>query len=399
MSSGGCAGQPISNSVLAEGFGMLRTVISDLKRAGHEITVLLDYRISKFNPPTNADYTVPIFYPQEAKNFLANISKINDGALIVAPETRQTLQTLVELIEKTGKVSLNCESSAISKVANKAILYQRLKKNHVPIPETLSLSVGDDLAEVRRAIKTKLSYPLIFKPVDGVSCGGLSIVNEEAQVEKAIARIKEESAEEHFIVQEFIEGETASVSLLCTKRLTVPISLNQQTIKVDAPEGASSYEGGTVPFDHPLRQNAFAVAKKVVGCFKGLRGYVGVDLVLAREKVFLVDVNPRLTTSYVGLSRVSNFNVAEALVNVIEKGEFPDKPETTGYISFTKLRIPKPTINTFQKTVQISGVVSPPFPLSDDLKACALIVGHGDSMEKAALKLEEAKKRVLNIIS
>ena len=106
----------------------------------------------------------------------------------------------------------------------------------MPIPKTLSLSVDDDLAEVKRAIKTKLSYPLIFKPVDGVSCGGLSIVKEEAQVEKAIARIKEESAEEHFIVQEFIEGEAASVSLLCTKRNTVPISLNQQTIKVDAPE-------------------------------------------------------------------------------------------------------------------------------------------------------------------
>ena len=89
---------------------------------------MLDDRISKLNPPINADYTVPISYPQEAKNFLANISKINDAVLIVAPETGQTLQSLVELIEKTGKVSLNCESSAISKVANKAILYQVLEE-------------------------------------------------------------------------------------------------------------------------------------------------------------------------------------------------------------------------------------------------------------------------------
>ena len=64
-----------------------------------------------------------------------------------------------------------------------------------------------------------------------------------------------------------------------------------------------------------LSKKHLRVAEKVVGCFKGLRGYVGVDLVLAKEKVFVVDVNPRLTTSYVGLSRVANFNVAEALVN------------------------------------------------------------------------------------
>lgn len=122
MSSGGYAGLPISNSVLSEGFGVLRTVASDFKAAGHEITVLLDDRISKLNPPINADITVPIFYLQEVKSFLSNIAKINDAVLIVAPETTQTLQSLVELVEKTGKVSLNCESTAISKVSNKTVL-------------------------------------------------------------------------------------------------------------------------------------------------------------------------------------------------------------------------------------------------------------------------------------
>ncbi len=140
MSSGGYAGQPISDGVLSEGFGMLRTVISDFKAAGHEITVLLDSRISKLNSPINADCIVPIFYPQEVKNFLTNIAKINDAVLVIAPETGQTLQSFVELVEKTGKVSLNCESSAISKVANKLHLYQVLEKNHLSTPKTLTFS-------------------------------------------------------------------------------------------------------------------------------------------------------------------------------------------------------------------------------------------------------------------
>ena len=182
---------------------------------------------------------------------------------------------------------------------------------------------------------------MVFKPVDGVSCSGLSIVKEEAQVEKAVEKIKVESKEDHFVVQEFIEGDAASVSLLCAKGKAVAISLNHQTIKAGSPDETSFYEGGSVPFDHPLKQEAFAIAEKVVDCFEGLRGYVGVDLVLAKNKVFVVDVNPRLTTSYVGLSRVANFNVAEALINVVLKGEFPTKAETTGYVYFSKLEIPK----------------------------------------------------------
>ena len=399
ISGGGYAGQPIPPSVLSEGFGMLRSIVSDFKTAGHEVTVLLDARISKLNPPIAVDCTVPVFYPQELKKFLANVAKINDAVYVVAPETGQTLQSLVILVEQTGKVSLNCESSAIQKVADKAVLCEILNKNSLPTPKTLVLNVADGLAIVKRAIKSKLSYPVVFKPMDGVSCGGLSAVKEDAQVEKAIAKIKAESAGKRFIIQEFVEGEAASVSLLSARGKALAISLNKQNVKIALPETVSSYEGGTVPFDHPLKQEAFAMAQKVVESYPGLRGYVGVDLVLAQDKPFVVDVNPRLTTSYVGLSRVADFNVAQALVNAVLKSELPAKHESHGFACFSKIETPKPTISAFQKAAQISEVVSPPFPLNDNTKACSLIAGHGDSLENAWLRLEEAKKRTLNIIS
>ncbi len=62
---------------------------------------------------------------------------------------------------------------------------------------------------------------MIFKPVDGVSCNGLSIVKDEDKSKKAIDKIKAESAEKHFIIQEFVEGDAASVSVICAdaKRL------------------------------------------------------------------------------------------------------------------------------------------------------------------------------------
>ena len=399
ISSGGLAGQSIPPSVLSEGFAMLRTVVSDFKSGGHEVTVLLDDRLSRLNPPINADYIVPIFYEQEPKRFLVNTAKINDALYIIAPETEETLQSLVELVEHTGKVSLNCESRAIQKVADKTLLHNVLKKNGLSTPKTLVLNVNDSLTNVKRTLSIKLSYPLVFKPVTSVSCGGLSIVNEHSQVEKAIAKIKAETTEGQFIVQEFIGSEAVSVSLLCAKNKAFGISLNKQTVKVGGPAGVSRYEGGAVPFDHALKQEAFAVAEKVVEFFPGLRGSVGIDLVLANDKAFVVDVNPRLTTSYVGLSRVANFNVAQALINAILKDQLPSVFENNGYVCFSKLETPKPSINAFQKAARIDEVVSPPFPLEDQPKSYALIASQGDSLKNAKLRLEEAKKRVLNIMS
>ncbi len=399
ISGGGYAGKQISPSILSEGFGMLHSIVSDFKIAGHETTVLLDERLSKLDPRLNADCKVPVFYCDEPKKFLVSLAKINDAIYVIAPETGKTLQSLVEIVEQTGKISLNSESSAINKVADKTVLYDVLEKKGLATPKTIMFDFNDTLAAVNCSIKNKLTYPLVFKPVDGTSCSGLSIVKEEKQVDKAIAKLKAEPANRHFIVQEFIEGEAASVSLLCSKGKAVALSLNQQNVKIGFPDEVSSYEGGVVPFDHQLKQEAFIAAEEVAECFPDLRGYVGVDLILSKDKLFVLDVNPRLTTSYVGLSHTAKFNVAEEIVNAVLQRTFPAELETKGYSFFSKYETPEPTTSAFHKIVQISEVVSPPFPLSSSQKSCALISAYGDSLEDAKVKLEEAKKHVLSIIS
>ena len=198
VSGGGYAGQTISPSVLSEGFGMLRSIVSDFKLAGHEVTVLLDDRLSRLNPPMAADCTIPVFYPKEAEKILVNDAKKSDAVYVIAPETRKTLQSVVEFVEHLGKVSLNCDANAIQKVADKTVLYETLKKNGIPTPNTAVLNVDVGLPSVKQVIRSKFSYPVVFKPVDGISCGGLSIVKGDAQVEKAINKIKAKSAGEAF---------------------------------------------------------------------------------------------------------------------------------------------------------------------------------------------------------
>ncbi len=397
VSGGGYAGHPIPPSILSEGFGMLRCLVEDFKAAGHEVTVLLDSRLSKLSPPISADCIVPIMYPDEPKRFLKNIAKINDATYIIAPETGHTLQSIVELAEGTGKVSLNCESQAIERAADKAVFYEILQKQGVA-PKTVVLNLDEDLAKVKLTIKKDLCYPIVLKPVDGVGCSGLSLVNEETQIASAIAKIGTESNIRRFIAQEFIRGQAASVSLLSTGKKAVSLSLNKQNIVFASPNGASSYEGGTVHFDHWLKQEAFSISQKIVEAFPGLRGYVGVDFVLTEHKVFVVDINPRLTTSYVGLRIVNEFNIAQALLDAVLKGILPSKSEIEGFACFSKVETSAPSMGVYQKATKLSSVVSPPFPLNDYPQATSLILGKGDSLKDAYLHLEEAKKHLLNII-
>ena len=227
---------------------------------------------------------------------------------------------------------MNSSASAIDKVADKARLYDFWKAIGVPTPKTQTYSVFENEKEISKAIQDSLNFPLIFKPSTGVSCHGLSVVKNRTQVTDAIAKIKKQSSSKHLLVQEFITGSAASVSLFSTSSEAVPISLNHQNITIETPEASSSYEGGSVPFDNTLQTEAFEVSKKIVKSLPGLRGYVGVDFILTDEMAVALEINPRLTTSYVGLRKVTNFNLAQAIINVIFKHELPkhidscDKP-------------------------------------------------------------------------
>ena len=113
---------------------------------------------------------------------------------------------------------------------------------------------------------------MVFKPVDGVGCSGLSVVKQETQIHQAIAKIKRQSKSKRFVVQEFLTGESASVSLLATSKKAQALSLNKQTVNLAEPPETSSYDGGCVPFEHPLSRKFLLWQKKWLSCFRVCEG-------------------------------------------------------------------------------------------------------------------------------
>jgi len=397
-SGGGFADKPLAVSILSEGFSMLRAIVADFKAAGHSVTTVLDSRLAVLNPPLDADCIVPASSFNDAERAIQKLSESTGTAYIVAPESNQVLQSLVAKIEQAGVASLNCRGNAIGNVSDKAAMLKRVKELGLSTPATVSVSAFDDVAEITRTVRGSLGFPLIIKPVDGVGCAGLSVVNNEQQVASAVAKTTAESTDKRFVAQEVIRGTAVSVSLLATVNDTLPLSLNRQDVSLMAPEAASTYNGGQVPFDNLLKREAFAAAEKAVKAFQGLRGYVGVDLVLTEKEAVVMEVNPRLTVSYVGLRKVAGFNLAQAIISAALENKLPANSQSRGYAVFSKIITSKPTIETLQKTYSIDEVVSPPFPIADNCVACALVLSSGATFKEAQAGFHEAKKRLHNII-
>ena len=50
-----------------------------------------------------------------------------------------------------------------------------------------------------------------------------------------------------------------------------------------------------------------------------MKGFIGVDFVVEDDYIYLLEINSRFTTSYVGLQKIININIAKTIIDLIDK--------------------------------------------------------------------------------
>lgn len=86
---------------------------------------------------------------------------------------------------------------------------------------------------------------------------------------------------------------------------------------------AFAYEGGSVPLPREQAEGIESLARRVVDCVPGLQGYFGLDVVCTPTGVQLIEINPRLTTSYIGLRQLARGNLMACLLELMQ-GQSPN---------------------------------------------------------------------------
>lgn len=93
------------------------------------------------------------------------------------------------------------------------------------------------------------------------------------------------------------------------------LSCNKQIIDIN--NHALSFKGVLVNGMQAYRQAFEQIANQIAKAFPSLAGYVGIDVIVQHDQVFVVEINPRLTTSYAGLRESIGANPAELIINTL----------------------------------------------------------------------------------
>lgn len=272
----------------------------------------------------SADEVVPV-EPETCLDAVAELAERCGAALVVAPETGGVLERVSSVVEGAGASLLGSSSSAVAVAADKWSCGALLRAAALPTPPGVYVA-ADDVA----AAAADLGYPVVVKPVRGAGCEGVALAADAAELEALVDRF-DLRASGPILVQSFVDGDPVSVSLLVAHGRSRVLGLNSQHTLPGAP---FVYRGGVAGIRHPRHDEACRLARAAVALVHGLKGYVGVDLVLGEQGCSVIEINARLTTSFLGLRRALDLDLAEALWTACADGRLPGPVRVLRPVSF-----------------------------------------------------------------
>src|SRR5262249_42097316 len=157
-----------------------------------------------------------------------------------------------------------------------------------------------------------LDFPLVIKPRHGAGSQATFLANRPEDLDTCLAQFRTECPDDDWLLERFVPGRPVSVSFLIGPCRQIPLLPAAQQLSSD---GRFRYQGGHLPLPAFLAGRAVQLAGKAVAAVPGLQGYAGVDLVLGNavdgSEDCVIEINPRLTTSYVGLRVLAETNLVE----------------------------------------------------------------------------------------
>jgi tyramine---L-glutamate ligase len=291
--------QPPPHSLFSEGFAMLRSLVADLSAvSGISLDVLRDVRFRNYRLPHCTLHEV--HNAAEEEQAIRRLSAAADWSVIIAPEFCGYLHARCQAVEQGSGNLLGPDSRLVALTSDKHLTAEHLRSHGLRVPRGIALAPGDPLPR-------RFEYPAVLKPRDGAGSRGIEWIDHPAA--------RRENSDVPARLETFCEGIPVSVAVLCGPGQAVPLTPCRQLLSGD---GRFAYRGGELPLDADRAERATRLAARAIRTLEYPLGYVGVDLVLGSDASgagdTVIEINPRLTTSYVGLRALLDGNLASAML-------------------------------------------------------------------------------------
>ncbi|MBE0436237.1 MAG: ATP-grasp domain-containing protein [Methylomicrobium sp.] len=301
VTGGGFNRGRIPDTLAKEGLLMLKALLQDLSEITDiKLSVMLDIRFAD----SISEYAgaIEIVTIDEHQSVLETFEKQVvrcDAVWPVAPEINNILFELTRMIERLGKRLLSSSSEAVAITSNKLETFRHLTRHRIDTVPSEPF-IADVFHPTARHV---------IKPVDGMSCERTFRVDDAEDW----AIVKPQLGEEPYLLQPYIDGTPASLSCLFNHGKGWLLCHNVQRIEIKD----CRFKLNACRVNEPgVNENHQALIDRVALALPGLSGYAGIDIIETTEYIAVLEINPRLTTSYAGIRKALGINVASEVLRM-----------------------------------------------------------------------------------
>lgn len=287
---------------------MLKALLADFAALPeHELVVMLDERcLAEF--ATEKFNVISVKAMDNVLTVFQQAIKLCDAVWIIAPETNYILFNLTRCVEIKNKILLSNPSAVIA-ITSKLVTSYLLTSDRILTPISKRLSDCEFLRYTNLSKLRKLIvFPQIIKPITGAGCENTFLIQDEVEFHNTIKQIEEP---QNYLIQPFITGDNLSLSALFNQGTAELICVNRQHLKIKNQQLKLMACEVNIEVENKTRFQQ--LLNKIAKTFPDLFGYVGIDLILA-DFIYVVEINPRLTSSYAGISQALGINVADLVL-------------------------------------------------------------------------------------
>ncbi len=285
---------------------MLRALAADFSRVSSiSLDVLVDVRHRGLELSGCTVHAVDSASAE--RDLLARLAAAADWTVVVAPEFDDHLHSRCVAVERAGGRLLSPSSRLVALAADKQAMAEHLLARGVPVALGIALAAGESLP-------VDFDYPAVLKPRYGAGSQGIRWIDRPGSLDRAVDCASR--------LERYVPGTAISVAALCgppNGEFTGIAPLVPCRQFVDR-NGGFAYSGGLLPIEPELAQRATRLATRAIATLAEPLGYLGVDLVLGEYPTgaddAVIEINPRLTTSYVGLRALARGSLAEAMMEL-----------------------------------------------------------------------------------
>lgn len=343
-----------------------------LKKLGYETIIINN------NPETvSTDFDIAdkLYFEPLTKEDVENIVNLEKPYGAIVQFGGQTAIKLTKPLTEMGVKILGTQELDMDRAEDRELFDQALTKCKILRP------VGGTVFTREEAVRiaNKLEYPVLVRPSYVLGGQGMAIAYNDKEVISLIDEINKNKQEHPILVDKYMFGREIEVDAICDgEDILIPgIMEHLESSGVHSGDSISVYPTQTIYQEYKdiVVEYTEKIAKEL-----NIIGVLNIQFIVAKEKVYIIEVNPRSSRTVPYISKVTNVPVIDIATRVILGERLKDMEYGIGLLPEAKYIAVKVPVFSFEKIKNAEPGLGP------EMKSTGEVLGIARHFSDAVLK-------------